>query len=288
MYATRYQDVLDMAPKSYRDYLRAIALDFLYLRERSSADLLKKPRIQMLYFHHVFTDEEDKFDQLLNRLSKDHVFIPYTEAVNRIINNDIDKPYISFSSDDGFKNNLKAAEIMNRYDISCCFFINPELIEQNNFEIVKKHCNERLVFPATEMLTWKDVNQLQNWGHEIGSHTMSHINIADAWMNDLGYEIQHSKQFLESKCGAIDHFAFPYGRLFHFNEIGRRAVFDAGYKSCATAERGCHVTTDTVVDYQQLALRRDQIIADWKWQHIYYFLIHNALKANDLNYSFPY
>ena len=60
--------------------------------------LSKRARVQFLYIHHIFKDEENSFDELFLNY---HTFISHSEAVNRVINGHIDKPYISISSDDG-------------------------------------------------------------------------------------------------------------------------------------------------------------------------------------------
>ena len=113
-FATQFTDVLKRKPITLRDKVRSLVLDLLFAKEAliGYKKQLQKPRVQRLYFHHIFEDEEQKFRNLLKRLAKHHTFISHSEAVARITNNEIDKPYISFSSDDGFKNNLKAAEIL--------------------------------------------------------------------------------------------------------------------------------------------------------------------------------
>jgi len=280
-FATQFQDVLNRKPLTFREKLRAIALDVLYVFEKlkQNENLLNKPRVQLLYFHHIFEDEEQNFRILLKKLAKNHTFISHSEAVNRIVTNTIDKPYIAFSSDDGFKNNLKAAEILNEFGASCCFYINPDLIEETNFEVIKKHCNEKLDFPATEMLTWDEVNQLQKMGHEIGSHTLNHKKVTDMNSDEMLYDFSKSHAILTEKSGEIKHFAYPYGRFFHFNGEAFNAVFKSGYQTCSSAERGCHINANEVQNANAILFRRDQIIAHWKWQHIFYFLINNAKKA---------
>jgi peptidoglycan/xylan/chitin deacetylase (PgdA/CDA1 family) len=280
-FATQFQDVLNRKPLTFREKLRAIALDFLYAFEKFKKNerFLNKPRVQLLYFHHIFEDEEQNFRNLLKKLAKNHTFISHSEAVDRIVSNKIDKPYISFSSDDGFKNNIKAAEILNEFGVSCCFYINPDVIEETDFEIIKKHCDEKLDFPATEMLTWNEVNQLQKMGHEIGSHTLNHKKVTDMSSDEMLTDFSKSKLILSEKCGEIKHFAYPYGRFFHFNKEAQKVVFTAGYQTCSSAERGCHINTDEVQNETDILFRRDQIIAHWSWQHIFYFLINNAKKA---------
>ena len=92
--------------KKIRDFLREIALDFLSIKSNllNEHKFLKKPRIQFIYLHHFFKDELQNLENLIIWLSQNHTFISYSEAVNKIVNSQIDKPYIVFSSDDGFKN----------------------------------------------------------------------------------------------------------------------------------------------------------------------------------------
>lgn len=289
-FATQFAAVLQRKPATLRDKVRILVLDLLFAKEAliGYKKQLQKPRVQMLYFHHIFEDEEQKFRLLLQKLAKHHTFISHSEAVARITNNEIDKPYISFSSDDGFKNNLKAAEILSEFGASCCFFINPDVIGETNFEAIEKHCNEKIDFPATEMLTWNEVKLLQEMGHEIGSHTLNHKKVTEMSYEEMLEDFSKSKSDIEKNCGKIKHFAYPYGRFFHFNAIGKKAVYEAGYATCSSAERGCHVNTNKEQNFNAILFRRDQIIAHWKWQHIFYFMINNAKKASKNNNLYPY
>ena len=50
-------------------------------------------------------------------------------------------------------------------------------------------------------------------GHEIGSHSVTHPNLAQISQEQLDYELTHSKQYLESivGIGQVNNFATPYG-----------------------------------------------------------------------------
>ena len=72
-----------------------------------------------------------------------------------MLSGNIDKPYISISLDDGFKNNLSAVKIMNKYGIKGCFFVNPDTIGLKDFSEVKSFCNNRLHCPPTEFMNRK-------------------------------------------------------------------------------------------------------------------------------------
>lgn len=272
-----------------RDRFRDIALSSLASINKSS-DLimqLQKPRIQFLYIHHVFPDEEKNLERLIKTLSEHHTFISHSEAVEKILNRDIDKSYISFSSDDGFKSNIRAGEIFSKYGIEACFFVNPSMVGVEDLNTIQAFCKEKLVFPPVKFLDWSDINRLQEMGHEIGSHTMNHINIAETSAEEINEDLQKAYEILTQECGGVTHFAFPYGQFSFFNEEGRKAVFNAGYDSCASAQRGCHINHHETISKEELCIRRDHIILDWNIEHIMYFIFKSARTADVKNNIFP-
>lgn len=280
-YVQNYKDVKAREPAGLRGMARHVGLTSLsILRNGIGVDgLLMRPRVQMLFIHHIFRDEEQKFDRLLTRLAKHHRFISYSEAVDRILSDRIDAPCIAFSSDDGFRNNLAAGHILKDHGATACFFINPQLIGERDPGNITTHCRERLNFPPVEFLDWDDVAALRSNGHEIGSHTMAHINIAATATELVEKDMQESREVLLSRCGIADHFAYPYGRVENFNAAAREACASAGFRSCASAERGCHVKKGGKPDQDKLILQRDHIVLDWPLDHIMYFVARNAYRA---------
>ncbi|NBP06555.1 MAG: polysaccharide deacetylase family protein [Bacteroidetes bacterium] len=217
-FANTYREIEIFQGNNVRKSIRYLALEFLSRWQRviNYNTPFHTPRIQFLYVHHVFKDEEIAFRKLLNFLQREHTFISYSEAVLRIKTGNIDKPYISISSDDGFKNNLNAARICNELGISACFFINPGLINENNYHKIKQHCNNKLQFLPVEFLTWDDVGTLKSNGHEIGSHTMFHDNVTHMSIEKFRIDCNQSRSLLMKHCGSADHFSFPYGRYASF------------------------------------------------------------------------
>lgn len=285
-----YESIRENKPFSFRDNLRRLILDSLAIIDgiRGIDEDLKKTRIQFLYIHHVFKDEEKKLDDLLMRLSYTHDFISYSEAINKILARSVDRPYIAFSSDDGLKTNLKAADIFMKYGIRACFFINPGITGETDYRVIKDFCESRIKMPPVEFLNWKDISLLLKMGHEIGSHTIDHINIAETPFEKTIEDCRKSFMILEKECGEAKHFAFPYGRFSFFNEEGRKAVFSSGYSSCASAERGCHINPLSDLSVDELCIRRDHILLDWDLRHILFFIAKNSRNADVKNNYFPY
>lgn len=289
-YTERYADVKAGEPGGLRAPLRSLALDLLAARDRlgGARELLRKPRVQFLYVHHVFRDEEDALRRLLAELAREHAFIPYAEGVERVLSGRIDRPYICFSSDDGFKNNRRAAAILEEFGATACFFINPAIVGSASYEEVARFCRDRLHLPPVEFMDWADIDALRERGHEIGSHTMGHADVAAMSRAAFAEDCQRIAEILRARCGEARHFAFPYGRFRNFHEEARQTVFGAGFRSCASAERGCHIAHGRPLEPQELCIRRDHVILDWKLGHVLYFLVRNARRARPENNLFPY
>jgi peptidoglycan/xylan/chitin deacetylase (PgdA/CDA1 family) len=291
-FVENYADIRQMKSPTVRDLSRKIILDTASLAFNVTGEInraLSKNRVQFLYIHHIFKDEEAALKKLLAKLSKQHTFISYTEAVNRILTGTVDKPYISVSSDDGLKNNLGAAAILAEYGISGCFFICPPMINESNYEKIREFSANRLHLPPVEFLTWNDVEKLLQQGHEIGGHTMSHPNLAKCDQSQFAYEIGNCYTEIVKHCGGVKHFAYPYGRYFHFTENARKNVFTAGFESCASAERGCHISpAGTIIKKEDLFIRRDHVLLNWPVEHILFFMARNVQKAALQNNYSPY
>jgi peptidoglycan/xylan/chitin deacetylase (PgdA/CDA1 family) len=284
-YTELYADVKRQKKNPVRNYLRDVALTAL--SSFTNKEHLLLPRVQILYLHHIFRDEEKNMEALLQQLAAHHTFISYSEGINRIQTGNIDRPYIVISSDDGFRNNLRAGEILKEFGVSACFFINPGITGEKSYDKIKQHCTDTLHFPTVAFLDWNDVNKLQQMGHEIGSQTMMHMNIARTPTEIVRADISQTSELLKMRCGKADHFAIPYGRFFHFSREGRKAVFDAGFTSCASAERGCHIATTTQIPANELCIRRDHIVLGWNLNHIMYFIVNNARRATVANNVYP-
>ncbi|WP_286814203.1 MULTISPECIES: polysaccharide deacetylase family protein [unclassified Maribacter] len=270
-----------------RSLIRSSVLDVLSLKHSilGNDEFLKKPRIQFLYFHHIFKDEVKNFEKLLAYLSKDHSFISHSEGVDRLLTDRIDKPYIAWSSDDGIQNNMLAAKVLNNYGASCCFYINPASIGLTEFTQIKSFSNDKLDMPPVAFLNWKEVELLQSQGHEIGNHTYKHDMVTQLTQEEFEEDFLKADEILTQKCGPIKHFAYTYGKFENFTKPAFEFVMKNGYESCISASRGCHTNGKGQLDKNSVFLRRDQIIADWKLSHIKHFLIKGAQEL-DYNTNF--
>ena len=91
-----YKEIKNIKPTGIRGRMRGLALNGLCILDKieGAEQHLNKPRVQFLYIHHVFKDEENKLNYLMKRLALNHTFISYSEGIKRILTREIDRPYI--------------------------------------------------------------------------------------------------------------------------------------------------------------------------------------------------
>jgi peptidoglycan/xylan/chitin deacetylase (PgdA/CDA1 family) len=98
------------------------------------------------------------------------------------------------------------------------------------------------VEPLTEklMMTWDQVRTLQRSGHIVGSHTLTHPNMACMGLKDLHKECVESKNTLERELGVpVHHFSYPSPILQpHWNKQTMEITATAGYRSSVTSTAG--------------------------------------------------
>ncbi|HWB19667.1 MAG TPA: polysaccharide deacetylase family protein, partial [Phycisphaerales bacterium] len=178
---------------------------------------LKKPRVQVLLLHHVFADEEAKFRDLLTALARRHTFISYSDAVRKIeagTTEAIDKPYVTFSFDDGIRNCVKAAEILEEFGATACFFVCPGIVEEHDEAKIDAFCRQRLELPkAVGFMSWNELEHLLTHGHEIGGHTVNHVRLSSVSATEAVAEIRESFEVITRRLGSASHFAWTYGRF---------------------------------------------------------------------------
>jgi peptidoglycan/xylan/chitin deacetylase (PgdA/CDA1 family) len=88
--------------------------------------------------------------------------------------------------------------------------------------------------PYGAVLSWDGVRALAGMGMTIGSHTITHCNVAIAPPRELLSEVRESRNIIERECRLpCDHFAYPYGL---FSKEAAIAVRDSGYRSAVTTE----------------------------------------------------
>lgn len=138
--------------------------------------------------------------------------------------------------DDGCRNVLRhGLEPLARHGMKAIQFIVAGLIGgKNDWDVKHGEAPEPLM----------DTAELRDWlaaGHEIGSHTLSHRNLANRTEPEAREQIFASKKLLEDTFQiAIRHFCYPHGR---WTSRVAELVAEAGYETACTTKFGVSTST---------------------------------------------
>jgi peptidoglycan/xylan/chitin deacetylase (PgdA/CDA1 family) len=101
---------------------------------------------------------------------------------------------------------------------------------------------EREPFPNESdlMMNWDDARSLAKSGHVVGSHTMTHPNVAHISVEDARNELNESKLKLEEELGErVKHFSYPHPALNpQWNETTLKITEELGYATAVTTTSG--------------------------------------------------
>jgi peptidoglycan/xylan/chitin deacetylase (PgdA/CDA1 family) len=86
------------------------------------------------------------------------------------------------------------------------------------------------------LMTWDEIRQMHQQGHEIGSHSMTHALMPQCNDQELRYETTESKRRLETELNTeITSFCYPNGDC---DARSVEAVRQAGYQNAVTTQWG--------------------------------------------------
>ena len=104
------------------------------------------------------------------------------------------EPLITVTFDDGFESIYKAVmPLLQKYGIHTTQYILAGNTDDPNY------------------VSWSQVGQMQEAGHEIACHSMSHPDLTTLDEVNLDYQLRQCKVELTSRFGVISDFASPYG-----------------------------------------------------------------------------
>jgi peptidoglycan/xylan/chitin deacetylase (PgdA/CDA1 family) len=230
----------------------------------------ERPRgVRIVHYHFVFDDELRSFERQLEWFRAEFEPVSLTEAATRLQRGDVGGRELVVTFDDGFRNQaLNAAPLLREAGFSACFFLITGLVEAPAGDVLA-FCNRRLHLPRPiDVMSWEDAQRLLELGHEVGSHTRTHPNLARLGAGPLEDELRGSRDELQQRLGRpVRHVSAPYGNAASFAPSVSNAARESGYATCSSALRGINPAGADVY-----ALRRDHLSASWPLREVRYFL----------------
>ena len=221
----------------------------------------KKTPLRVLIFHDL--KDLQRFSELIDHLSKSWQFITPNQFFEFIDSNqEISKPSLLITFDDGFKDNLHTIPILHKFSISAIFFVCPGLIElqktslifpilaNNLYKINSK--NQDLI-----LLDWDDLRILQNNGLSIGNHSSFHFQLNNLSSESLKMDINFSKSLLEKNLKfdkAFHSIAFPFGGINHINKTSLKYL-SKEFKYIFSGLRGNNLNNSKFIFRDSISLK---------------------------------
>ena len=138
------------------------------------------------------------------------------------------KKALTFSFDDGVKQDLRLIEILNRYGLKATFNINSGLLGGKNVlgYYGKTICHDKV-----------SVEELKTAykGHEIAAHTLTHPRLTLLDEESIVKEVEEDRLALESICGEkVVGLAYPCGEINHDERVAEIVARRTGIRYART------------------------------------------------------
>jgi peptidoglycan/xylan/chitin deacetylase (PgdA/CDA1 family) len=196
----------------------------------------------ILLFHRV-TDQipEDgltvstaRFRAVCRMLRQHFQVVPLTEVFTILRSGrDVPPRTVAVTFDDCYRDNLAAARVLAEHGLPAAFFVPTAFVGADR----SFPWDGRL--PPMPNLTWDDVREMVRLGHEVGSHTVNHVNLGTASLEEARRELCESKAVLERQLGRpVRWLAYPYGGAGNFRPEVAALAEEAGYEGCLSGYGG--------------------------------------------------
>ena len=169
---------------------------------------------------------------------KEHIKF-YTDNYNIININEYknyDTDTLSITIDDGYKDNLDAIEILNKYNIPFTLYVTISTLDTQGY------------------LSTEDIKSLSCLDNcEIGSHSYNHVRLNTISNEKIFFELSESKKIIENMIGnKISGISYPHGS---YNQYVLDILKTVGYDYAASSIKGKNTTKTN-----KYLLKRSEII----------------------------
>lgn len=178
----------------------------------------------------------ERFEQQVRWLSEQgFTFMTMSELWAR--RHDLPAKTVAITFDDGYADNLHLAlPILARYNACATIYVVVDRHERDWSTYKKAHHNSGELAREPK-LTDSELQQLVASGRiEIGSHTLTHCNLATTPLADKQHELSASKRLLSELIQApVQSFAYPFG-IYSAEDV--QLAQQAGYQTAVTTVDG--------------------------------------------------
>jgi len=209
---------------------------------RAQELLSQRSFLAVLLFHRVtdaipedgLTVSTQRFERLCRMLKRNFHVVPLADIFAlRQAGRPFPRRTVAITFDDCYRDNLFAARVLAEHRLPACFFVPTAYVGTDHVfdwdRGLKRMAN----------LSWEDVREMAGMGHEIGSHTVTHPDMAQVPVEQARRELVESRNVLEAELDRPARwFAYPFGGKNNFRADRVPLVFEAGYEGLVSGFGG--------------------------------------------------
>lgn len=190
----------------------------------------------VLLFHRVtdaipldeLTVSPEWFGRMCRMLARNFRVVPLAEVMRRLREGGrFPERTVAITFDDCYRDNLFAARVLAEHGLPACFFLPTALVGTDHVFAWDRGLKRM------PNLSWADVDEIVRLGHDIGSHSVSHADLARVSIKEFRYELAESKRVLEERLGRpVRWLAYPFGQRENVRPDRLALVQELGYEAC--------------------------------------------------------
>jgi peptidoglycan/xylan/chitin deacetylase (PgdA/CDA1 family) len=202
---------------------------------RGQAVIVVFHRVNDSYPDDPLTCTTAEFERFTRFFARFFEVIPLGELLRRLRDGSSLDGSLTVTFDDGYRGNATAAApILEQHGLRGCFFVTTGFIGTDHVPWWDKEMKIQ-----TKWMSWDQLRALRETGHEIGSHTETHVDLGTVSRDEAKREIKGGEDHLVRELGAASgFFAYPYGRRRNMSDENRTLPEELGLKCCLSARGG--------------------------------------------------
>lgn len=163
---------------------------------------------------------------------------------------------VAITFDDGYLDNYtNAAPVLIELDLPATFFVVAGRVGG-----ILGHDTG-----SAALMSWQNIQDLQQAGFEIGCHTKTHPRLAALDRNAQHDEIAGAKILLEQHLGReVASFAYPFGSRADYNELSIALAREAGFRQAASNRYGVNTPRANRFDLRRIWIDRSDTFDTFK------------------------
>jgi peptidoglycan/xylan/chitin deacetylase (PgdA/CDA1 family) len=187
---------------------------------------------------------------------------PFTALIDRLGEHGSLDGQISITFDDGYADNAElAAPVLRRWSLPAIFFVATGFMESQEQAFWDEDAGLR-----SRWMSWPQVVQLAQAGHEIGAHTVVHADLGAVSLSETESELRRSRDEIAARIGTAPiHFAVPFGRAFPELEQAIGIARKLGYKSLSLCRGGIVTPAANPMRLERWPVAPGQYFSPYGW-----------------------